>query len=270
MEHNKVPVVAAEVSAEGTLRIENYPRHASLVRRVYRLRDACAALQLSLLACEYYCRNAPSTVATYMEAGASDLVKDVLIVHGAPSSSSPTGVSSSDTIATSPASWFCIGPEAGGGGHAYLLLPTYADYFYDYTMYWARIAYSEMARQYVGFCLIAKLLTVGGGWASLHRADRSLVCALQLYAVAKSVYDDEVVHKCRLFVGWAYLWNSNPTKALEVFRAELAAARQRGHTLHERRCLHAIENAKRNPRLAPGGKHTGRYQLVDIWSGTLN
>ncbi|CBZ27153.1 conserved hypothetical protein [Leishmania mexicana MHOM/GT/2001/U1103] len=265
MEGNQLQVVAAAVHTEALSRAEGHACRTSPVRCVYRLRDACAALQLILLAYKYRrCGAKSMTVAMFVQACASDLVKEVRVLEDA-LSSSPRRVSSGDAIATLEAPWFYIGSEAGDDVRVYLLLPTYADYFFDYTMHWARVAYSEMARQYVGHALIAKLQTVGGGWASLHRADKSLACALQLQAVAQAVFDEDVVRKCRLFIGWAHLWNSDPAKALEVFYAELAAARRHGDTVHERRCLHAIQNAEHNPCLAPGGAHTGRYQLVSLW-----
>ncbi|CAM68123.1 conserved hypothetical protein [Leishmania infantum JPCM5] len=266
MERNTLQVVASAVNAEALSRAEDHACHASPMRRVYRLRDSCAALQLILLAYKHRrCSAHSMTVAMFVEACASDLVQGVHVLESAPLSSSPSHDSSGDAIATLEAPWFDIGSEAGDDVRVYLLLPTYADYFFDYTMYWARVAYSEMARQCAGHGLIAKLQTVGGGWASLHRADKSLACALQLHAVAQAVFDEDVVRKCRLFIGWAHLWNSDPAKALEVFYAELAAARRHGDPVHERRCLHAIQNAEHNPRLAPGGAHTGHYQLVNLW-----
>ncbi|KAG5478396.1 hypothetical protein LSCM4_04628 [Leishmania orientalis] len=268
MERSKLHAVAAGVHAEELSRAEDHSRCASTTRRVYRLRDACTALQLSLLAYTYgRCSAHSISVAVYVEACASDLVKDARVVEDSALSSSPTCDPSSDAITTLPASWLYIGLGAVDAARVYIVLPTYADYFFDHTMHWARIAYSEMARQCVSYGLIAKLQTIGGGWASLHRADKSLICALQLHAVAQAVSNEEVVHKCRLFIGWAHLWNCNPAKALEVFHAELTAARRRGHTAHERRCLHAIVNAEQNPRLAPGGMHTGHYPLVDAWRG---
>ncbi|CAJ1008626.1 hypothetical protein Q4I28_003939 [Leishmania naiffi] len=269
MERNKLQPVDSAVQAEALSMPEDHPRRASPVCRVYRLRDACAALQLSLMAYERrQCSAHSMTVATYIDACASDLVKGVRTLEGDTLSSLPT-CDSSDAITTMTARWFYIGSETDGDVRVYLMLPTYADYFFDYTMHWARIAHSEMARQYVGHGLIAKLQTVGGGWASLHRADKSLMCALQLHTVAQAVFDEDVMRKSRLFIGWAHLWNCNPAKALEVFYGELEAARRHGNTAHERRCLHAIQNAEHNPCLAPGGAHTGHYRLVEAWWDAL-
>ncbi|KAK7198357.1 hypothetical protein NESM_000794800 [Novymonas esmeraldas] len=228
-------------------------------RRVYRLRDACAALRLGVLALDWRrrCGRAPNPVAAYVCACAADLVRDVCAVGAS---------TRACAAACAAAPYVCVGRDPRDGVRVCVLLPTYAEYFFDHTLHWARVAYSEMARQYVGRGVIAQLQTVGGGWASLHRADRSLMCALQLHAVALAVFDEESVRKCRLFIGWAHLWNSNRATALRLFRAELAAARRWGDDVHEQRCLHAIVNAERNPRLAPGGAHTSHYQLVDMWS----
>ncbi|KAG5478607.1 hypothetical protein LSCM1_06010 [Leishmania martiniquensis] len=266
MKRGRLYPIAVAVQAEVPSRAEDHLRRAATARRVYYLRDACAALQLSLLAYRHCrCSTHSPSVAVDIEVCASDLAKKALVIEDAPLSSSPTCDFLSDAVEPLPASWFYIGLGAVDGARVYIVLPTYTDYFFDYTMHWARIAYSEMARQCVSYGLIAKLQSVGGGWASLHRADKSLVCALQLHAVAQAVRDEELVHKCRLFIGWAHLWNSDASKALEIFHAELEAARRRGHTAHERRCLHAIENAEHNPLLTPGGLHTGHYPMVDAW-----
>ncbi|GET88660.1 hypothetical protein, conserved [Leishmania tarentolae] len=267
MDCNTLQVITSAVHEETLSRTEDQTYHVFPMHRVYHLRDACTALQLVLLAYKYRRCSAHSIlVARFVEACALDLVKEMRVLENAPSFSPPPHRhSSSDAITALVAPWFYIGTDAADNARVYLFLPNNADYFFDYTMYWARVAYSEMARQYVGRCLIANLQTVGGGWASLHRADKSLACALQLHAVAQAVFDEDVVRKCRLFIGWAHLWNSDPAKALEVFYAELAAARRYGDTVHERRCLHAIQNAEHNPRLVPGGTYTGHYTLVDLW-----
>ena len=233
----------------------SYCRDTTHLAQVYRLRDACATLQLVLLAPQH-------RVADFVEESASDLVQAtsaVLLVSSTAAAAAPHP----------PSSWAYVGVSTQTRHDVYLMLPTYACLFFDYTMASALLANGEMSRQYAGRCTIAKLQTIGGGWASLHRADRSLLCALQLYTVAEAVFDEEVVRKCRLFVGWAHLWNSNPAKALEVFQAELKDALSRGDIEHERRCRHAICNATRNPRLAPGGAYTGHFDLVDCWSRTF-
>ncbi|KPI85483.1 hypothetical protein ABL78_5443 [Leptomonas seymouri] len=219
---------------------------------VCRLRGACATLQLALFA-----QRQQRCVVDYVEANASELVEVASAV---------SCVSSTPSSAFPPPSWLFIGVSSRRRHAVYLVLPTYAALFYDYTIEWALLAQAEMSRQYAGRCMMAKLQTIGGGWASLHRADKALLCALLLYRVAEAVFDEEVVRKCRLFMGWAQLWNSSPTKALEMFQRELDDARARGDVVHERRCLHAVSNTEQNPNLAPGGAHTDRYDLVDRWS----
>lgn len=221
---------------------------------VYRLRDACATLRLVLLANH-------SFVADYVEESGPDLVAAsgaVALTH------SPDDVTASS--AQLPDSWVYVGVTTRGRHRVYVVLPTYAALFFDMAIEWAFFAHAEMSRQYAGRCIIAKLQTVGGGWASLHRADKALLCALQLHCVAEAVFEEEVVRKCRLFIGWAHLWNSNPAKALTMFRSELADARRRDDIVHERRCLHAISNAEHNPHLAPGGAYTNHFDLVDFWA----
>jgi hypothetical protein len=229
---------------------------ATSVLQVYRLRDACATLQLVFLASQH-------RVAEYVEKRASDLAEERYTVALSSSTSSPF------SPASLPPSWVYVGRSSRDRCAVCLVLPTYANFFFDYTIEWALFAQAEMSRQYASRCMIAKLQTIGGGWASLHRADRALLCALQLYTVAEAVLDEEVMRKSRLFIGWAHLWNSNPAKALEVFRSELSDARARGDATHERRCLHAICNAEQNPKLAPGGSYTAHYDLVDCWSSTF-
>lgn len=229
------------------------------VAEVYRLRDACTTLHLIRLAPQH-------DIVDYVEETAADLVASSSTMPLVTSSSSSL---SSSTATSLPPSCVFIGVSSREHCDIYLVLPTYAHLFFDFTMHWAFVANGEMARQYAGRCTVAMLQTVGGGWASLHRADRALLCALQLYRVAEAVFDEEVVRKCRLFIGWAHLWNSHPTKALNIFQRELNDAIARGDLVHERRCLHAICNTTRNPHLAPGGAYTSHFDLVDCWSGAF-
>lgn len=217
---------------------------------LWRLRDSCSAVALCFWALHHNCKGNLDVLGR-LECSPSTEARAV-------ATRCRLSVLSKQAVA--------VGRSKAEHLPVYLLLPSYSSYFYDFTIFWGQSAFTEMARQYVGRCRIAQLQTLGGGWASLHRADKALECAILLYDCAAAVFDGDVVRKCRLFIGWAHLWNNSPQMAIQLFRMELAEARKRGDEVHERRCLHAIANATHNPRLAVGGAHTGHYDLTDCWS----
>lgn len=151
------------------------------------------------------------------------------------------------------------------GRRVFIAFPSSGRVFADGTLLWGRMAQTELARQYAGRCEIARLQTIGGGWASLRRADKALECALELYDVAIAVFDEETVHKCRLFIGWAQLWNGNTEAAEHLFQLELRQAVLDGDVVHQRRCQHALINAATNPTLRDPTKR-GRFTLTDCWT----
>lgn len=152
-----------------------------------------------------------------------------------------------------------------------LALPRTSCVFRDLTLRWAIVADSEMRRQYAALCEMARLQTIGGGWASLRRADKALECTLRLYAVAQSVWDEDTAGKCRLFVGWAQLWNGNRALAQRIFEAELRMAEANNvygdNIVHIRRCQNALANATRNPTLQ-NVKH--RFEITDCWASVFS
>lgn len=131
-----------------------------------------------------------------------------------------------------------------------IALPAPGRVFADATLFWAHVAQAEFTRQYAGRCLIAKFATLGGGWACLRRADKTLPYALAMLRVAHAVFDTETERRCRLFIGWAHLWRGETQRALAIFYAEMQQARELNDVAHIRRCQHAIIHATKNPSLA--------------------
>lgn len=154
------------------------------------------------------------------------------------------------------------------GHEVWLAIPTMARLAHDWSMPWSRYAQAELARQYISCCRIAHLQTVGGAYASLRQADRALECAIQLYETALSIHEEDILRKCRVFIGWAHLWNGSLTMSLQLFELALEDARQRGDIVQQRRCEHAIINAKTNPTLQPTPGERP-FTLTDCWTSAF-
>nr|CCC91995.1 conserved hypothetical protein [Trypanosoma congolense IL3000] len=116
--------------------------------------------------------------------------------------------------------------------------------FMDLCWTWARHAHYEQARQCVSRFKLALFQTIGGGWASLRRADKALGYARLLYATAASINDVATERKSRLFVGWSYLWSGRVQQAIQIFERELREAKQKGDTAQERRCVAALHHVQ--------------------------
>ncbi|KAF8305085.1 hypothetical protein TcBrA4_0000150 [Trypanosoma cruzi] len=115
---------------------------------------------------------------------------------------------------------------------------------------------------------MAILQTVGGGWASLRRADKALRYAIMLYETAALIHDTATLRKCRLFVGWAHLWNGDLRQAVEIFEQQLVEAQVEGDAVQERRCISAIHHARHNPSVvvACGARGQGSFFLLECWA----
>ncbi|KAF5217354.1 hypothetical protein ECC02_009782 [Trypanosoma cruzi] len=165
-------------------------------------------------------------------------------------------------------SLFYVGEATCSGAPCYVALPTSGRFFIDYCLTWGRHAHQGQARRYAACCKMAILQTVGGGWASLRRADKALRCAIMLYETAALIHDTATLRKCRLFVGWAHLWNGDVRQAVEIFEQQLVEARVEGDAVQERRCISAIHHARHNPSVvvASGARGQGSFFLSECWA----
>ncbi|RNF19847.1 uncharacterized protein Tco025E_03986 [Trypanosoma conorhini] len=157
---------------------------------------------------------------------------------------------------------FCV------DGVCYVALPPPGRFFIDFCLAWGRHAHYGQARQYAACCRMAMLQTVGGGWASLRRADKALACAVMLYATAARIHDAATQRKCRVFVGWAHLWNGDVRRALDIFEQQRREAEVEGDAVQERRCISAIHHARHNPSVvvAGGARGRGGFHLSECWA----
>ncbi|KAF8285751.1 hypothetical protein TcYC6_0031710 [Trypanosoma cruzi] len=81
-------------------------------------------------------------------------------------------------------------------------------------------------------------------------------------------HDTATLRKCRLFVGWAHLWNGDVRQAVEIFEQQLVEARVEGDAVQERRCISAIHHARHNPSVvvACGARGQGSFFLSECWA----
>lgn len=164
-----------------------------------------------------------------------------------------------------PLEWYTTQTERSQKkrGFAFLVLPSPERVFIDFTLYWARYAQSEQARQYVIRCRIALLQTISGGWASLRRVDKALLYALELHRLALLIWDEDTARKCRVFIGWAYLWNGDVASSSAIFKSEQAIGEVCGDEIHQRRSESALFHLRYNPDVVVS---YGGYTFEKYWA----
>eukprot|EP00164_Ancoracysta_twista_P009262 GFYU01013650.1.p2 GENE.GFYU01013650.1~~GFYU01013650.1.p2 ORF type:complete len:124 (-),score=11.01 GFYU01013650.1:9-380(-) len=112
--------------------------------------------------------------------------------------------------------------------------------------------------------------TMGGGWASVRNVAESLRWALLLQGCAEELNDEAAVRKCRVFIGWAHLWNGNRTASHEVFQSELRTAEEIGDEINANRCVAAEAHMLGNPLYQ---EDRGSVDLPDVaiqWSESFD
>ncbi|KAH9593510.1 Protein of unknown function DUF4807 [Trypanosoma melophagium] len=217
------------------------------------LRDSCSALAVCVLVQKHRRRR-------HTRNRIADCVCRTLATLPLPLPTSTSPASSTRLVYIGVATGIFSG---AAGVRCYTLLPTPGRLFVDYCLSWARHAQSEQARQYVASNRMAVLQTMGGGWASLRRADKALRCALQLYYTSLQLHDASTQRKCRVFVGWAHLWNGDVQRAVAIFEQQRREACEVGDTVQELRCIAALHHSRHNPTVV---KSHGGFSLSTCWT----
>lgn len=130
-----------------------------------------------------------------------------------------------------------------------VVAPSLRSFAYSFTFTSSRVLQSELSRQFSLRCRVAELLTIGGGWACLQRETKALECTEKLLQCAVALSDENLVLKCKLFMGWALLWSGDLTKGVELFTALHEHATKTKNKAYQQQCLHALINAASNPTL---------------------
>lgn len=128
-----------------------------------------------------------------------------------------------------------------------LLLPPMSRMAFDLTFESSKRLQYEMHREAFTRCEIAKLLTVGGGWASLRKEKQALTCTAELHRHALAVADEKLAQKCWIFLGWGLLWAGALNQGVQIFKKQLELAVQWNDKVLEQQCHHALINAQTNP-----------------------
>lgn len=131
-----------------------------------------------------------------------------------------------------------------------LAIPSLARFSYDYSLESSKFVQQILTRQCFARQHVAKLLTLGGGWACLRQSPQAMECTRGLYTCALVLGDTKLQRKCSLFRGWALLWSGQLDKAIEVLKRELAIATQVDDDEYQVQCQHALLHAMRNPSFA--------------------
>jgi len=105
--------------------------------------------------------------------------------------------------------------------------------------------------------------TLGGGWASVMNVPKALECAFRLYQIAWELEDAPTLRRCRLFVGYAHLWNGNFALARKIFLTELERATQQGDDGDVKRAQAALAQLA-NPELQDRGDVN--LGMTEVWN----
>lgn len=132
-------------------------------------------------------------------------------------------------------------------GYFSVMIPDIARCSYDYSMYSAKLMHHELCRQCYLRNQVAKLLTIGGGWACLRREQQALACTRKLHELAVALADQKLIQKCSIFLGWGLLWAGYLNEGIRIFRQKLKQAIELNDRMLQQQCHHALINATTNP-----------------------
>ena len=137
---------------------------------------------------------------------------------------------------------------------------------YSGSWFFARFAFASQLRRMSIMNAIYFTQTLGGGWASVRNAAKSLMCAVQLYRLAVLINDDTTLRKCRLFLGYACLWSGAAGVARRIFLSESSAATTASDEMQRNRCDAAVFQLLYNPeyrqRRGRGGSAPPPRELI--------
>ena len=77
-------------------------------------------------------------------------------------------------------------------------------------LWYAKWSHKQNVRRFWIHNQMCRAQTLGGGWASVRHPVNSLYYAFVLYRLALMIQDAACIRKCRLFLGYACLWSSEP------------------------------------------------------------
>lgn len=96
-------------------------------------------------------------------------------------------------------------------------LPSIAQCSFDYSMYSFRFFQHEACQEYTVRQNIPKILTIGGGWASLCSTKNAIVYTRMLYRCAIRLNDEKLLRKSILFLARNFLWSGAVRKSRMMF-----------------------------------------------------
>lgn len=142
-----------------------------------------------------------------------------------------------------------------------LAIPSLGDAQLQLILPWGRHCNKAQNTQYMWRVRMAIAQTMGGGWASVRNVAESLRWALLLQHCAEELGDEASMRKCRVFIGWAHLWNGNREASHEVFLIEKRTAQEVGDEINANRCAAAEAHMEGNPLFQ---EDKGRVDLPDV------
>ena len=108
---------------------------------------------------------------------------------------------------------------------------------------WGRIARKELERHYRLKLQMALAQTMGGGWASVKNVCMASKWALRLFEVAEQLGDASSLRKCRIYVGWAHLWQGDTSTSTKIFLRESDESLSTNDTVNYGRCTAGLSYA---------------------------
>jgi hypothetical protein len=136
---------------------------------------------------------------------------------------------------------------------------------------WAALASWETVRCRWLIDKIAYAQTMSGGWACVRNVSEALRWAGILMKLGQLLGDRSTVRKCRVFVGYGYLWNGERERARAIFQAEQVQAEVEGDQHQIQRCIAALHHLNSNPAYSPEtlAKLRGSDTVEEIWNSVF-
>lgn len=103
-------------------------------------------------------------------------------------------------------------------------VPSLAECSFDYSMYASRFCHHQMSEEYALRQQLAKILTLGGGWACLRKGKYALRYTFMLYECAFRLKNQKLQLKSILFLARNFMWSDDTEKAIVTFSKLLALA----------------------------------------------
>jgi hypothetical protein len=114
-----------------------------------------------------------------------------------------------------------------------------ANVAYDHSFWFARLLQHDARRRFALLNEMAMQQTLGGGWACLRVVEKAVYHAIRLYTLAQELGDEATMRKCRVFIGYAQVWNGDFDAARQLVDEQFRDSENIGDDINRNRCIAA-------------------------------